>query len=516
MHYKAISVLKIDGKYYGLRVLNELNDTLDLDSNSIIELVKAGFINNLSLIKDKDSENIKVKGIENLPVKNLQKVKTRHQQAKEFLMKLKLLGDNLRMDLEYLEFDRVALKKVYSDKPLDRLVIPSFITDVIVDQSFENFQDTVVDVVTNEILIDNPKDAIIDISALFSYSDFDEIKVKLAHPEMVIRAKGLFAYSALLRKIELINFKTTNLIEADMMFSGCVSINEINLGDLCTDNAESLYSMFNDCIIIEHLDISNIRTSKVKNFSRMFSGCHKLKSIDLSKFDTANAQKMSRMFAGCYDLDKLDLSNFNTANTKNMAYMFMRCVSLSELDLSNFDTSNVDNMSGMFCLCSNLDTLNISSFNTSRVKSMNNMFKRCLSLDYLDFSNFNTENLQNTISMFEESGFIELNLSTFKFKKVKEANVINMFRGCMDLVKLNIKNMYVSEVDVGLLGLYKSFNLEEIDLSGLTEGIHVQYIIDMLSRTYAKRVLVNKELEADKIFMLQLSKSYYKDKVVFI
>ena len=86
----------------------------------------------------------------------------------------------------------------------------------------------------------------------------------------------------------------------------------------------------------------------------------------------------------------------------------------------------------------------------------------------------------------------------------------------MDLVKLNIKNMYVSEVDVGLLGLYKSFNLEEIDLSGLTEGIHVQYIIDMLSRTYAKRVLVNKELEADKIFMLQLSKSYYKDKVVFI
>ena len=48
MHYKAISVLKIDGKYYGLRVLNELNDTLDLDSNSIIELVKAGFIHNLS------------------------------------------------------------------------------------------------------------------------------------------------------------------------------------------------------------------------------------------------------------------------------------------------------------------------------------------------------------------------------------------------------------------------------------------------------------------------------------
>lgn len=513
MHYKAISVLKIDGKYYGLRVLNELNDTLDLDSNSIIELVKAGFIHNLSLIKD--SEKIKVKGIENLPVKNLQKVKTRHQQAKEFLMKLKLLGDSLRMDLEYLEFDRVALKKVYSDKPLDRLVIPSFITDVILDQSFGD-TDTVIDVVTNEILIDNPKDAIIDISALFSYSDFDEIKVKLAHPEMVIRASGLFAYSALLRKIELINFKTTNLIEADMMFSGCVSVNEINLGDLCTDNVESLYSMFNDCIIIEHLDISNIRTSKVKNFSRMFSGCHKLKSIDLSKFDTAKAQKMSRMFAGCYALDKLDLSNFNTANTKNMAYMFMRCISLSELDLSNFDTSNVDNMSGMFYLCSNLDTLNISSFNTSRVKSMNNMFKKCLSLDYLDFSNFNTENLQRTVSMFEDSGFIELNLSTFKFKKAKEAEVINMFKGCIDLVKLNIKNMYVSEVDVGLLGLYKSFNLEELDLSGLTEGIHIQYIIDMLSRTYAKRVLVNKELEANELFMLQLSKSYFKDKVVFI
>lgn len=515
MHYKAISVLKIDGKYYGLRVLNELNDTLDLDSNSIIELVKAGFIHNLSLIKDKDSEKIKVKGIENLPVENLQKIKTRHQQAKEFTMKLKLLGDNLRMDLEYLEFDRVALKKVYSDKHLDRLVIPSFITDVIVDQSFEN-PDTIVDVVTNEILIDNPKDAIIDISALFSYSDFDEIKVKLAHPEMVIRARGLFAYSALLRKIELINFKTTNLIEADMMFSGCVSVNEINLGGLCTDNAESLYSMFNDCIIIENLDISNIRTPKVKNFSRMFAGCHKLKSIDLSKFDTTNAQKMSRMFAGCYALDKLDLSNFNTANTKNMAYMFMRCVSLSELDLSNFDTSNVDNMSGMFCLCQNLDTLNISSFNTSKVKSMNNMFKRCLSLDYLDFSNFNTENLQHTVSMFEESGLIELNLSTFKFKKAKEAEVINMFRGCIDLVKLNIKNMYVSEVDVGLLGLYKSFNLEEIDLSGLTEGIHVQYIIDMLSRTYAKRVLVNKELKTDKIFRVQLLKSYFKDKVVFI
>ena len=61
-----------------------------------------------------------------------------------------------------------------------------------------------------------------------------------------------------------------------------------------------------------------------------------------------------------------------------MSNMFFLCSSLKELNLSNFNTDNVTNMCWMFNECSLLKELNISNFNTNNVTNMSYMFFGCL------------------------------------------------------------------------------------------------------------------------------------------
>lgn len=137
------------------------------------------------------------------------------------------------------------------------------------------------------------------------------------------------------------------------------------------------------------------------------------------------------------------ISYLDTSNTNNMSYMFSNMQSLVSLDLSNFVTSNVKNMELMFFRTHKLISLELKNFNTSKVTNMWAMFNYS-GLKNLDVASFNTANVTNMESMFAESSIIELNLSNFSSTKL--TRTWNMFGNMLNLTKLDISNLNISNV----------------------------------------------------------------------
>ena len=135
--------------------------------------------------------------------------------------------------------------------------------------------------------------------------------------------------------------------------------------------------MFAGCEKIIKINLKNFNTKQVSNAERMFHGCENLQYLDLSSFDTNNANNLSNMFSLCINLNKLNLCSFITKNVADMSSMFQSCKNLKELNLSSFNTYNVNNMASMFQNCDKLINLDLLSFNTHNVTDMSYMFNEC-------------------------------------------------------------------------------------------------------------------------------------------
>ena len=66
-------------------------------------------------------------------------------------------------------------------------------------------------------------------------------------------------------------------------------------------------SMFGDCKSLQKLDLHNFKTSNVKDMEKMFYNCHSLTSLEIKNFETNNVIKMSYMFSQCSSLNELNL-----------------------------------------------------------------------------------------------------------------------------------------------------------------------------------------------------------------
>ena len=117
--------------------------------------------------------------------------------------------------------------------------------------------------------------------------------------------------------------------------------------------------MFYGCENIKKLNLSNFYTKNIIKMGGMFFGCSSLTDINLTNFNSQNVINMNHMFCKCSSLEKLDLSTFNIRNVKYMMSIFFGCTSLTKLNLFNFDTKNVSNMIWMFYGCVSLKKENI-------------------------------------------------------------------------------------------------------------------------------------------------------------
>ena len=148
-----------------------------------------------------------------------------------------------------------------------------------------------------------------------------------------------------LTSINLNNLNTSKLNNMKMIFSECSSLLYLDLSSLDTSFVTSMSSMFLNCISLKTVIFGkNFKTSNVITLEFLFSYCNSLESIDLSNFDTSSVTIMSQMFAECTSLTSLDLSNFRTNSLEFAPRMFEGCVNLKYLDISNFNTSKVTRM----------------------------------------------------------------------------------------------------------------------------------------------------------------------------
>ncbi len=135
-------------------------------------------------------------------------------------------------------------------------------------------------------------------------------------------------------------------------------------------------NVFNNVEKIKRLDLSNFDTTNVINMEKMFRNTSSLETLILGEnFKTNNVKSMNSMFCGATSIENFDfIKNFDTSQTTNMLNMF-KGMNIESLDLSNFDTSKVTNMNGMFNGMTNLTTIKVSNkFVTTSVTESTDMF----------------------------------------------------------------------------------------------------------------------------------------------
>ena len=254
----------------------------------------------------------------------------------------------------------------------------------------------------------------------------------------------------------------------DYMFSNFGQLEEIvNLKCLNTEECTSMASMFSmysaDTTHLEKIDVSNFKTSNVTSFRSMFNACG-VKELDLKHFDTQSAETLAYMFSASY-LEKVDVSGWTNDVCEDFSYMFNNTLHMKEIKIDNFKTENATTMAYMFA-SSTVETLDLSSFNTENCGSFGNMFYHCYYVQYINGTEkFDTSACTIFRSMFNRcDACTTINCPGWDLSAATNAQY--MFYKCVGLQKLNIEDMDITNVLATNLQYFmpKSQSLRELRL----------------------------------------------------
>ena len=119
----------------------------------------------------------------------------------------------------------------------------------------------------------------------------------------VLSMSGLFLEHPGIKRIDVSQFNTSNVINMDNMFSYLLGLEEISgLDNLDTSNVTSMKAMFYKNGL-KTINLDGFNTSKVTDMSHMFSNCPNLTTIYSGDgFITTNVSNSSNMFGASYNL----------------------------------------------------------------------------------------------------------------------------------------------------------------------------------------------------------------------
>ena len=294
---------------------------------------------------------------------------TNHELAKRYKDKCRLIGKDI-LEIKLLDGDRVKLMNVKDKEDTGRLVIPSFVTDIMCDVT----SDLVVGSVLRgcrfeEVYIDNKCE--ISLRGLCSNMKSKSLKVGVRDISKITDMSYLFDTSIELKELDIRGLKGENRVR-DMSY------------------------MFNACIELERLDMGGLYTGRVKNVSNMFRMCNKLEYIDTSIYNGSKLEYIDNMFNSCTRLSSIDVSNINTSKIKSMYNVFNNCKSLRGIDLSSWDMGLVEDMSYIFNSCDSLECARLGRNKTKNLKRAINMFSGCKELRVIDMGDIWLAGLKKT------------------------------------------------------------------------------------------------------------------------
>ena len=147
-----------------------------------------------------------------------------------------------------------------------------------------------------------------------------------------------------LRSLDLSNWDTSRMTDANSMFRDCSSLLSIDVNNWNTQALTSTANMLENCSSLQRLDLSNWDTQALSSVYVMFAGCTSLQSLDLSNWNTKALASMRAMFSGCSALRLVDFRKANFSHVKDIFLLFSRCDALVELWLPlTFDLlTNID------------------------------------------------------------------------------------------------------------------------------------------------------------------------------
>lgn len=526
--YKIVGRLVDKNRVVGYQLVSGNGTLKNLDKQTVLSLARQNLIINAIYKRNSISGN----GLDLRTLKSVnmseadinRNMPSNHLRAKEYLLKQKLFG-GVTFDLDFLDGNRVRLNKIISDtKSIDKLIIPSFITNFRHSRNIKEALFSGLDI--KEVIIDNSKDTEISLYALFEFSSCRNLKVFIRNPEKVTDVSYMFLSNELLSSLTLVNFGVINATDATRMFYECTRLKNLDLRGMSTHELTTTKEMFAECIELEHIYFGNFGTSKVTSMDGMFKNCYHLKELYL-KFNTTNVKDFSSMFSYCSNLVKLNIDTFNTSNALTMRSMFYGCNKLKEINLKKFNTSKVNDMSYMFHLCHSLESVDLSNFDLSSVKYMSGMFGMCKSLRRLEIRSRtpNLESLTGFLELCESlevadlSGIDAHNLDfrrNFHIPFYDESESI--ITRCPKLRKLDLRNFDFRYYSGKMIG-GSNTSLKLVDLRNLT--IKNKDLINSILGlpTEPKIILRENNFKTDsgkqEIYNLLLTNTS-KDKIIFI
>ena len=186
----------------------------------------------------------------------------------------------------------------------------------------------------------------------------------------VTNMNQMFTSCSKLTSLDISGFDTGEVTSMSNMFYNCSNLTSLDLSNFDTSKVIYMYYMFYGCSKLTSLDVSGFDTSNVTEMWDMFADCNSLTSLDVSGFDTSKVISMSGMFVRCNSLTSLDVSGFDTSKVTDMSVMFYYCSKLTSLDVSGFDMSKVTDMGDMLRGCTNLISLNVENWTSDKVNTV--------------------------------------------------------------------------------------------------------------------------------------------------
>ena len=146
--------------------------------------------------------------------------------------------------------------------------------------------------------------------------------------------------------------------------------------------------MFLGCSDIIEMDLFHFKTSEITCFAGMFNGCSSLTSLNLSNFNTSRATSMIYLFNNCRSLISLDLSNFNTENVNDDNYIFSGCSNIEYVNLKNSVLNNnfLNQISSL-----SLKNIYISDKYINKLTNKFNLLTDCIIFNELNSKNENNK-----------------------------------------------------------------------------------------------------------------------------
>ena len=251
---------------------------------------------------------------------------------------------------------------------------------------------------------------------------------------------------------EIIELDVSNITNMGDIFNGCTSLRHVNISNWVTPNVREANGMFYNCTGLEVVDISNWDTSGMKHCAP-FMGCNNLHTIRMDNcsyatinmitstgdFPTSNTTtctiyckranaeginlpkpwvfsyvdeepevpeepSIPLYVVGEFKEDdmayeegtiprKTEVKTMVNESHNDLSYMFNMCTELRSVNTQDWDTHNVTDMSSMFNCCYSLQSLDASNWDVSNVTTVNSMFSNCTSLQKVDLRNWSLDSI---------------------------------------------------------------------------------------------------------------------------